>query len=214
MHEHIPECREMRVIDTASSLTYRDYLHNPDGSAYGIRQKIGQFNVVGRLPLSNLYACGQSAILPGVMGAMMSAFFVCRNIMAAKHLPNLWPTNHAYQPCSHHRYGVVTPIGYSVAEMMQSLETGACATKTMPPSWNRFGKLQCQVGAPIELRDPKAIPRAQRRTMSPMSIMAVQASQQALAHAGIDPASIPSDPALRLHHGLHYRLAHRHLPDV
>jgi phytoene dehydrogenase-like protein len=81
MRQHIPECREMRVIDTASSLTYRDYLHSPDGSAYGIRQKIGQFNVVGRLPLANLYACGQSAILPGVMGAMMSAFFVCRNLM-------------------------------------------------------------------------------------------------------------------------------------
>ncbi len=91
-------------------------------------------------------------------------------------------------------YGVVTPIGYSVPEMMQGFETDRCGTQTMPPSWNRFGKLQCQVGAPIELRDPKAIPRAQRRTMSPMSIMAVQASQQALAHAGIDPAGIPDDP--------------------
>jgi all-trans-retinol 13,14-reductase len=81
MHEHIPECREMRVIDTASSLTYRDYLHNPHGSAYGIRQKIGQFNVVGRLPLHNIYAAGQSALLPGVIGAMMSALFVCRNLL-------------------------------------------------------------------------------------------------------------------------------------
>jgi len=90
-------------------------------------------------------------------------------------------------------YGVVTPIGYSVADMMQALDAGACATRTMPPSWNRYGKLQCQVGATIELRDPKAIPRPLRRTMSPMSIMAVQASQQALAHAGIDPAGIPSD---------------------
>lgn len=81
MQTHIPECREMRVIDSASSLTYRDYLHSPDGSAYGIRQKLGQFNVVGRLPLANLYAAGQSAILPGVMGAMMSSFFVCRNLL-------------------------------------------------------------------------------------------------------------------------------------
>lgn len=81
MNRHIPDCRAMHVIDTASSLTYRDYLHSPDGSAYGIRQKIGQFNVVGRLPLANLYAAGQSAILPGVMGAMMSAFFVCRNVL-------------------------------------------------------------------------------------------------------------------------------------
>ena len=81
IRDYIPECREMRVIDSASSLTYRDYLHNPDGSAYGIRQKIGQFNLKGRLPLNNLYVAGQSALLPGVLGAMTSAFFVCRSIL-------------------------------------------------------------------------------------------------------------------------------------
>jgi 3-oxoacyl-[acyl-carrier-protein] synthase II len=90
-------------------------------------------------------------------------------------------------------YGVVTPIGYSVAEMMQSLDAGVCATRTMPPEWNRFGRLRCQVGAPIELRDPKAIPRSLRRTMSPMSILAVQAAIQALQHAGIDSAGIPEN---------------------
>jgi phytoene dehydrogenase-like protein len=81
IRQHIPECRDVRVIDTASSLTYRDYLHNPDGSAYGIRQKLGQFNLSGRLPLTNLYAAGQSALLPGVLGAMTSAFFVCRSVL-------------------------------------------------------------------------------------------------------------------------------------
>jgi phytoene dehydrogenase-like protein len=79
--KYIPQCAHMRVIDSASSLTYRDYLHNPDGSAYGIRQKMGQFNLSGRLPLTNLYAAGQSALLPGVLGAMTSAFFVCRSIL-------------------------------------------------------------------------------------------------------------------------------------
>jgi len=69
-------------------------------------------------------------------------------------------------------YGVVTPIGYSVAEMMRGLDECVCATRAMPPSWNRFGRLRCQVGAPVELRDPKAIPRSLRRTMSPMSILA------------------------------------------
>jgi len=91
-------------------------------------------------------------------------------------------------------YGVVTPIGYSVAEMMAALEAGTCATRTMPASWNRFGKLRCQVGAPLEIRDPKSIPRAQRRTMSRMSIYAAQASMEALKHAGIDPATIPDNP--------------------
>jgi all-trans-retinol 13,14-reductase len=81
MYQHLPACREMRVIDSASTLTYRDYLHSPDGSAYGIRQKIGQFNVAGRLPLANLYAAGQSALLPGVLGAMTSSLFVCRSIL-------------------------------------------------------------------------------------------------------------------------------------
>lgn len=91
-------------------------------------------------------------------------------------------------------FGVVTPIGYSVSEMMQSLKSGACATQAMPPAWNRFGRLRSQVGAPIEVRDPKAIPRSQRRTMSRMSIFAVQASIEALRHAGIDPAGVPDDP--------------------
>jgi len=81
MKAHLYECQSLRVIDSASSLTYRDYLYSPDGSAYGIRQKIGQFNVAGRLPLSNLYAAGQSALLPGVIGGMTSAFFVCRSIL-------------------------------------------------------------------------------------------------------------------------------------
>jgi phytoene dehydrogenase-like protein len=81
IRRYIPECADMRVIDSASSLTYRDYLHNPDGSAYGIRQKMGQFNLSGRMPITNLYAAGQSALLPGVLGAMTSAFFVCRSIL-------------------------------------------------------------------------------------------------------------------------------------
>ena len=81
MKQFIHECRDMHVIDSASTLTYRDYLHNPDGSAYGIRQKMGQFNLFGRLPLVNIYAAGQSAILPGVLGAMTSSFFVCRRIL-------------------------------------------------------------------------------------------------------------------------------------
>ncbi|HUB26757.1 MAG TPA: NAD(P)-binding protein [Tepidisphaeraceae bacterium] len=81
IRQHLPEFRDVKVIDSASSLTYRDYLHSPDGSAYGIKQKMGQFNLSGRMPLSNLYAAGQSAILPGVLGAMTSAFFVCRSIL-------------------------------------------------------------------------------------------------------------------------------------
>jgi len=71
----------LSLLDTASTLTYRDWLHSPTGAAYGIKQKTNQMNLVGRLPLANLYAAGQSAILPGVVGAMMSAFVVCRGLL-------------------------------------------------------------------------------------------------------------------------------------
>jgi len=73
--------RRLRVVESASLLTFRDYLHSPAGSAYGIKQKIGQYNLFGKLPLRNLYAAGQSSVLPGLVGAMMSVFIVCRSIL-------------------------------------------------------------------------------------------------------------------------------------
>lgn len=90
-------------------------------------------------------------------------------------------------------YGVVTPIGCSVGEMMTGLAQGVCATRNMA-DWNRLGPLRCQVAAPVEIQNPSAIPRQFRRTMSRMSIMAVQAANQALAHAGIQASSIPENP--------------------
>jgi len=70
-----------RVLDAASMLTFRDYLHSPDGTAYGIKQKIGQYNLIGKLSLRNLFVAGQSSLLPGVAGAMMSSFIVIRQIL-------------------------------------------------------------------------------------------------------------------------------------
>jgi phytoene dehydrogenase-like protein len=71
----------VRWVDTASMLTFRDYLNSPCGSAYGIMQKVGQYGLFGRLPGRNLYAAGQSALLPGVLGAMMSGLFVARQMV-------------------------------------------------------------------------------------------------------------------------------------
>lgn len=76
-----PEYRNsLKIVDSASILTFRDYLNTPFGSAYGIKQKIGQFNLFGKLPLRNLYAAGQSSVLPGIVGAMLSSFIIGRVI--------------------------------------------------------------------------------------------------------------------------------------
>jgi phytoene dehydrogenase-like protein len=80
--EAYPEYRgSYRAVDAATPLTFRDYLNSPDGSAYGVKQKIGQFNLLGRLPLRNAYAAGQSSLLPGLVGAMMSSFVVGRKLL-------------------------------------------------------------------------------------------------------------------------------------
>jgi all-trans-retinol 13,14-reductase len=77
-----PELRgKLDILDSASPLTFRDYLHSPDGSAYGIKQKVGQFNLIGRLPWRNMFAAGQSALLPGIVGAMISSFIVVRSLL-------------------------------------------------------------------------------------------------------------------------------------
>lgn len=82
MEENLDDCRgRLRPMDSSSNLTFRDYLHTPDGAAYGIKQKLGQFNVLGRLPIHNLYAAGQCALLPGIVGAITSAFLVCRSLL-------------------------------------------------------------------------------------------------------------------------------------
>ncbi|MFH0918395.1 MAG: NAD(P)-binding protein [Candidatus Omnitrophota bacterium] len=70
-----------KVLDAASVLTFRDYLFSPEGNAYGIKQKMGQFNLFGKLPLMNIYVAGQSAVLPGIVGAMVSSFIVARNLL-------------------------------------------------------------------------------------------------------------------------------------
>jgi phytoene dehydrogenase-like protein len=77
-----PEYREnLDILDAGSVLTLKDYLNNPDGSAYGVKQKMGQFNLIGKLPLHNLFAAGQSALLPGIIGAMMSSLIVGRALL-------------------------------------------------------------------------------------------------------------------------------------
>lgn len=89
-----PDYREtLDFVEASSMLTYRDYLCSPDGSAYGIKQKMGQFNLVGKLPLRNLFAAGQSSLLPGVIGAMMSSLIVGRAILGKEYFGQLLDRN-------------------------------------------------------------------------------------------------------------------------
>lgn len=86
----VPELKgHFQPLESSTPLTFRDYLNSPDGSAYGVKQLMGQFNLLDRLPLKNLRAAGQSSVLPGVMGAMVSSFIVCRTMGDAEKFDSL-----------------------------------------------------------------------------------------------------------------------------
>ena len=87
--------------------------------------------------------------------------------------------------------GTVSPLGRGMAAMTSAIEAGQSAIRFME-GWNQYIGLRSQVGAPAELKDEKQIPRLNRRSMGRMSIFAVQAAQDAVADAALDPAVLSS----------------------
>lgn len=79
-YELYPQYRNrVKHICSSSMLTFRDYLGS-SGSAYGVRQKIFQNNLFGRLPVRNFYTASQSSILPGAVGSMLTALVLFRKL--------------------------------------------------------------------------------------------------------------------------------------
>jgi len=80
--------------------------------------------------------------------------------------------------------GAVSPLGNDVRLLVEGVEQGKSAVQYME-GWDRYVGLRSLVAAPAELRNEKAIPRKSRRSMGRMSFFAVQATEQALADAGL-----------------------------
>ena len=73
-----PELKgHLRPVVSGTPLTCRDY-DPPTGSAYGVRNICGQSRIMGKLPVNNFFVAGQSALVPGVMGTMLTSFTVFR----------------------------------------------------------------------------------------------------------------------------------------
>ena len=77
----MPELKgHLHPVVSGSPLTCLDY-DPPTGSAYGARCICGQSRMFGALPIRNFFAAGQSALVPGVMGTMLTSFSVFRQAM-------------------------------------------------------------------------------------------------------------------------------------
>lgn len=83
--------------------------------------------------------------------------------------------------------GSVSPLGRGINALTDGIEAGRSAVRRME-GWNQYIGLRSQVGAPAELKDEKLIPRMSRRSMGRLSIFAVQAAEDAVKDAGLDPA--------------------------
>ena len=80
--------------------------------------------------------------------------------------------------------GVISPFGNGLPALMQGITEGRNAVQRME-GWEQYQGLRSLVGAPVEIRDEKKIPRQKRRSMGRMSIFAAQAADEAIADAGI-----------------------------
>lgn len=93
--------------------------------------------------------------------------------------------------------GVVTPIGNTVDESVASLQAMRGSSRYMP-EWDEIEDLHGRLGCTLEGIDySKRFSRKQRRTMGPVAMYAVDAAEQALAHAGLDPADDTNKALLR-----------------
>jgi len=78
--------------------------------------------------------------------------------------------------------GSISPFGRGVETLVESLFNMKSAVVSVP-ALNDFGGLRTRVAALVPEVDPREIPRKHRRSMSPMSVFATLACQEALGQS-------------------------------
>ncbi|MGE0174555.1 MAG: beta-ketoacyl-ACP synthase [Oligoflexales bacterium] len=79
--------------------------------------------------------------------------------------------------------GLLTPLGHSLGELWESLTAGRSGIQAMP-GWSDVGLgLKTGVAAPVSNFDERSFERKKRRSMSRVSLLATQATAQAIEDA-------------------------------
>ena len=74
IEKRVPELRgAWRVLDAATALSLRDWVHGSTGSLYGIRHDITEMPLLPMTRVPGLFLAGQNILLPGVLGGIISA---------------------------------------------------------------------------------------------------------------------------------------------
>lgn len=76
-----PELSRLELLELATPLTLRDYSRAPEGATYGVGRYLGQYNPQAITKLPGLFLAGQGAMLPGLMGSLLSSYLACGSIL-------------------------------------------------------------------------------------------------------------------------------------
>ena len=71
----------MRHTEGSTPLTLRDFNHSPSGGLYGVKHKVGQYNPGPLTRMKGLLLAGQAVASPGILGAVLSGFLACGNLL-------------------------------------------------------------------------------------------------------------------------------------
>jgi all-trans-retinol 13,14-reductase len=70
----VPELRgAWRVLDAATALSFRNWIHGSTGSLYGLRRDMTEIPLMPATRIPGLFLAGQNILLPGVLGGIISA---------------------------------------------------------------------------------------------------------------------------------------------
>jgi all-trans-retinol 13,14-reductase len=74
----------LKVIETSTPLTNRDYTGSPEGSMYGLRhgmERWGRYSLHSRTKIDNLLMTGHSVLMPGIVGVTIGGFVTCSYLL-------------------------------------------------------------------------------------------------------------------------------------
>jgi len=83
-----PELGGLTPVAGATPLTVRDYAGNPGGGLYGVKHRVGQYNPQPATRVPGLLLAGQAVAAPGILGATLSAYLCCGQILGHDTLRN------------------------------------------------------------------------------------------------------------------------------
>jgi all-trans-retinol 13,14-reductase len=75
---------DIKMLDTYTPLTIRDWVGSPDGSPYGIIRSSGQMMKaasLNRAPVKGIFVSGQNRLSPGILGTVLGSFQTVRQMV-------------------------------------------------------------------------------------------------------------------------------------